>query len=236
MKTRAAFGFAELIITLLIVSMLAAFTIPTLIKNYRASTYKAGLKYAYSFISQTIQRMTFEEGMMPTVSNYPRHEFKPAFVKYVKVMKDCGWGWSDVDQDTKPCVQRNKSGSGGGSDFSNYKTYNRYRNASGEFLDDGQFILLNGMYVFIENTWTTVGGPIYITVDVNGYVKKPNLWGHDLFTFQIMEDGKVLPMGAEGTTFTDTRVYCSRSSSNDDNGIGCTYKALSDEEYWKNLP
>lgn len=87
--------------------------------------------------------------------------------------------------------------------------------------------------IFLERP---VGGEqMFITVDVNGIKKKPNLWGHDLFTFQVMDDGKILPMGAEGTLYTDENAYCSKSSNNGLNGIGCTYKALNDKSFWKNL-
>jgi len=75
---------------------------------------------------------------------------------------------------------------------------------------------------------------LFISVDVNGHNKKPNRWGHDLFTFQVMDNGKLLPMGAEGTAYDER--YCSTTSSNGYNGIGCTYKALTDKDYFKNLP
>ena len=42
-------------------------------------------------------------------------------------------------------------------------------------------------------------------------------------------------MVAEGTNFTDEK-YCSATSSEDYNGIACTYKALTDKDYFNNLP
>ena len=60
---------------------------------------------------------------------------------------------------------------------------------------------------------------------------------YDLFTFQIMNDsGKLIPMGADGTVFTDLNTYCSSTSTNAQNGIACTYKALTDKDYFNNLP
>lgn len=85
----------------------------------------------------------------------------------------------------------------------------------------------------MENSET---GPVYISVDVNGYNKNPNKWGHDLFTFQLTDDGKILPMGAPGTTYNNIDSYCSSTSSHIYNGAGCTYKALTDKDYFKNLP
>ena len=102
------------------------------------------------------------------------------------------------------------------------------------YFDDGQFVLSDGSLILIENP--TGLERVYITVDVNGYLKNPNRWGHDLFTFQLMNDGRILPMGAPDTTFTDKNTYCSATSSDQYNGIACTYYALSDKNYFNNLP
>lgn len=100
------------------------------------------------------------------------------------------------------------------------------------FLDDGQFILKDGSIIFIEND----GSPsVFISVDVNGYIKKPNKWGHDLFTFQLMKNGELLPMGHPKTKYATKDEYCSSTSENQYNGIGCTYYALNEKNYFKNL-
>ena len=75
----------------------------------------------------------------------------------------------------------------------------------------------------------------FITIDINGFQNKPNRWGAYLFTFMVMPDGKLLPMGGKDTKFSED-IYCSASSTNVYNGIGCTYKALTEKDYFKNLP
>ncbi len=50
-----------------------------------------------------------------------------------------------------------------------------------------------------------------------------------------MDDGKLLPMGMEGTRYLATDGYCSKISTSGYSGIGCAYKAVSDPNYWKNL-
>ena len=50
-----------------------------------------------------------------------------------------------------------------------------------------------------------------------------------------MPDGKLLPMDSQETRFSEDE-YCSAASTNKYNGIGCTYKALTDKDYFKNLP
>ena len=85
----------------------------------------------------------------------------------------------------------------------------------------------------IENVYAS---NLFISVDVNGVGKEPNAWGHDLFTFQVTDDGRLLPMGALGTRYTNMSLYCSPTSSDEQNGIACTEKALRDSKYFKNLP
>jgi len=77
----------------------------------------------------------------------------------------------------------------------NERNFKKYRTYSGDSLrrlalfDDGQFVLMDGSLILIEYSISA------ITIDVNGYLKNPNRWGYDLFTFQLMNDGRILPMG-----------------------------------------
>ena len=98
-------------------------------------------------------------------------------------------------------------------------------------LDDGQFVLKNGMLVMIENYST---GKIFISIDINSITKKPNIWGQDLFTFQLMTDGKLLPMAADDPAY-EAEDYCSKPSTNTLNGIACTERALTDIHYWDEI-
>lgn len=235
LTNKNGFTLAEILISLTIIGVVMAITIPSVLRNHNAVALKSGFEYAFTFASRSVKKMNFEEGKLPTPDSYPSQTFKPAFVKYVKVLKDCGFGWADKDNTVRPCVERTlkeNPTSVYDTETKAYKTYNKKHYIYSYRMDDGQIILLNGMYVFIEND----SGPIYLTVDVNGYVKKPNLWGHDLFTFQLMNDGKVLPMGAPGTEYTNAAVYCSKTSEDTMNGIACAYKAVMDPNYFKTLP
>jgi hypothetical protein len=93
------------------------------------------------------------------------------------------------------------------------------------YFDDGQFVLNDGSFIFIEN----YNSSKYISVDVNGYAKKPNRLGRDLFMFQLMDNGELLPMGAKGTDYySATNEYCSNTSTHNMNGAGCTARILRD--------
>ena len=69
------------------------------------------------------------------------------------------------------------------------------------------------------------GQRVIISADVNGPYKKPNRLGKDLFMFQIDNDGKLLPMGEDGTLY-QAAAYCSKTSTDKMNGAGCTSKML----------
>lgn len=54
--------------------------------------------------------------------------------------------------------------------------------------------------------------------------------------FQIDNKGQLFPMGAPATMYySSSEEYCSKTSRNDINGAGCTYKALTDKNYWNSF-
>jgi hypothetical protein len=71
-------------------------------------------------------------------------------------------------------------------------------------------------------------------VDINGFKKGPNLWGHDLFTFYVPPIQQILkPCGYHEPTGD---AVCNKDSTSPYNGLGCAQYALSDKDYFKNLP
>ena len=149
-------------------------------------------------------------------------------MKYMNAIKDCGYGHSDAD---KACIKNYGSGNLENSTY--YKNYNGTSSINNGMFDEGQFVLTDGSLILIQNSSQT--DLLFISIDVNGFNKRPNRLGQDLFMFQISNKGKLLPMGAEGTTYQN-ETYCSNTSTNPMNGAGCTYKALSEPDYFKNLP
>lgn len=121
-----------------------------------------------------------------------------------------------------------------------YKAYNKTTNAYIHYFDDGILSMQDGTSIYFENhnalgNDTSVKTPmIFISVDINGYLTQPNVWGIDMFTWQIV-DGELLPMGAKGTYFTNENTYCNPKSNADKNGIACTVKAKDNADYFKNI-
>lgn len=60
--SRSAFTLAEVLITLGIIGMVAALTIPALIANYQKTVLKNQFKHAYSLVSQAIRQVEVNNG------------------------------------------------------------------------------------------------------------------------------------------------------------------------------
>ena len=202
-------------------------TLPALVNNNRNKQLETGLKRSYSVIGQALNMYQAETGERLKLGNVGEHKLKPTLMKYMKVIKDCGFGHSDSDFACIPNTGEVESYS------KVYKTYNN-KTIYLPLFDDGQFVLNDGTLILLENARLE---RIYISVDVNGFKKRPNRLGQDLFMFQIDDKGALRPMGAQGTDYySEQEEYCSRTSTNNMNGAGCTYKALNEPDYFKNLP
>lgn len=233
---KKAFTLAEILVTLGIIGVVAAMTLPTIIDNSRNKQLETALKKSYSVLSQALDMYYAEEGVKLTPKNCKYRELKPILMKYMHTVKDCGWG-TDV---LKACVPQQSIL----TDEQKAKGYVKYKTLNGKYdigmnnFDEGQFVLNDSSLVLIENLGTDRNSDyLFISVDVNGYNKRPNKLGIDLFMFQINNEGTLLPMGAKGSHFyTANDAYCSMTLIHSMNGAGCAYKALNEKDYFKNLP
>lgn len=233
-----AFTLAEVLITVGIIGVVAALTLPALIEKHRRVELQSALKVAYSLLQQGLERMNADWGYPLTPQDFGYRTFKSAYIEYFDNPVDCNWGGRHSTTNEILC----STGAYTTSNESTYEasdTYKIYNNKSGiamesNYIDDGQFALKNGMLVMIENE---ISGRLFISVDINGVGKSPNAWGHDVFTFQLMDDGKLTPMGAPDTFYPVDSYpsYCSKSSTNVNNGLNCTYKAFTDDSFWDGI-
>ena len=215
------FTLAEVLITLGIIGVVAAITIPGLINNYKAERLHSKFLKTYSLLQQVFKQMQADEIPLDPAS-YPgaTNPFYKTFLKYLNGTVNCGrLGYSsDYDIRTAPCY---------------YTRAYKYKDLSGKStiaevrLDDGQLVLPDGTILFFENY--TNG--IWISADLNG-LDAPNRWGIDLFTFQFIEE-ELRTMGSSGTLYENTDTYCNYSKTSSLNGIACAHKAKEDSSYFK---
>jgi len=209
------FTLAEVLITLGIIGVVAALTLPSLMSRIGKQQLEASFKKAYSVLQNALISLNYEQGFETTPESYSGISFYYNIINHLKILHSARTA--------------NFAANAG------YKDFNRQYSISLTLFDDGQIILQDGTFLAIENPYSSANAHIMIFVDTNGMKKQPNLLGHDLFVFQIGDDGKLLPMGAEGTLYTNPTL-CLKTTNNANNGMTCTLKALTEPDYFKNLP
>jgi len=202
------FTLAEVLITLVIVGVVAAFTIPTLINKTEEREFKAALKKNYSILQQVFDKYYIEHGERLSYDVITSTSGTKTFLQKIEKY------FSSIKSDTSIAPLSN---------FSEiYTTYDGKRNLIYGNFNDGMMILNDGTALFFNND----SGGVFILVDVNGYEKKPNRLGKDTFMFEVISNGNLLPIGAEGTQYADMDKYCSNNSTSYYNGAACTNKVL----------
>jgi len=202
---KKAFTLAEVLITLGIIWIVAAMTIPSLMNNIQDKQFKEAAKEAYSKASQVITQMKQDNGGNFAYYITTANSFKPVFMTYFKIAQDCS---------PTLCVAAS-----GASTV--------YKSLHGDAADTwpvgfGQFITNDGMFWAIYND----GISLSIMVDVNGYTKGPNVYGRDTFFFQPVNDN-LIPTGANGTT----TGFCDKTTSSWIQGISCMYNVMQGIDY-----
>ena len=223
---KAAFTLAEVLITLGIIGVVAAMTIPTLISNYQEKATVSKVKQAFSIISQAYQLAKIENGAFGTwgfkgASSYDKDDdgqnvisadsaenmkiFWQKLSPYLKVASSCYYDDSSCQFPVDKIYML--AGSEKNIDEANYSSLS----------------LANGM--------TFLGGWINdpacrnsnvicgdFGIDVNGLATAPNTLGRDIFYFYIYRD-KIVPMGEKNFPYN-----CNiEDDGQSNNGYYCTF-------------
>ncbi len=221
----AAFTLAEVLITLAIIGIVAAMTIPTLITNYQKKQTVSKLKQTYSIISQALTMAQAEHGDTTTWdvagiygtptddANFSSKEALETFVKkyfipYLNVSKD--YGYTSVSSIKYDGPRLPFTG--------NY--------TSGK--DSLKYFLLLSNNVFISIVIETSGcasgtsvedgtcvdrylHPVFY-VDVNGF-QKPNTLGKDIFVMRFNLNSRVVEFYRYASTRQSALSNCATGNS-----------------------
>ena len=222
-----AFTLAEVLITLGIIGVVAAITLPNLMTAYKARTLRSQFMKSYSLIQQAYKMMQADGiGLSPSdfdsLVTRQIHPFQTAIQPYFTGTTNCRQGSS-----SSVCL--NDISTKG----SPYLTLAGKNKISWSFFDDGQFALKDGTLFLFENP--NGGKRVWLFVDINGIQGKPNKAGVDLFVFQLTDDG-LKAMGDDGTDYIGD-AYCATTgwSGGAYNGMSCTNKAKNDPDYFKKV-
>ena len=187
LKGFRGFTLAEVLITLVIIGVIAAMTIPTLINKTNNQEYVSKLKKTYSTLTQATNQIIADEGT-PRVdiggwATSP-DDMLTRYKKYLSRAKECTTGQSCIGN-----IQY--SAMPGSSVANNYAIMLNY----------ARLVLADGTFVNFQTSNNDCSGAqigdynicAYIHVDING-AKGPNVWGRDAFRFYLTEHG-LLPTG-----------------------------------------
>ena len=230
-KVKFAFTLAEVLITLGIIGIVAAMTIPNLIMNFKAQRLKSQFFRTYSIIQQVFKDME-AEGDSSDPYTYPTATFYKTFQKYITGSIDCR-----NKQDDTACYKL-RSGT------KKYRTLNgQIFDDSAGYFDEGQLLLQDGTLLLFEQY---NGGEFdrhsFIAADLNGINNPPNVFGYDVFVFQFV-DGEILPVGHSKTgernqtvswTYSP-EVYCNENKAINASGWACAQLAVTDSDYFKKV-
>ena len=186
------FTLAEVLITLGIIGVVAAMTIPILIANNQKAQYVTALQKGYTEFNQALIQISTDYGCTGDLqctglfaNGTTNDTLGQALVRYFNVTKNCG----TINQNT----------SGQNSCMSMFAS-NNFDGTSARYGIDVnyRFIIADGMSFRILNYGTNCSldaaigstGSLtqacgYIQMDVNGPLKGPNNFGRDIFVFYI---------------------------------------------------
>lgn len=196
----SAFTLAEVLITLGIIGIVAALTIPSLMNNIQDSQFKQAWKKNYSVISQAYQRYVTENGGSATgLCAYSAVCVRDVLQPYLNIAKLCSssasegcWSPAGTLRNYTGTTAAGMPTNGGNTTFSN----------PGLVLNDGTFMLFESSYdsTCPVSVWSgnlrTCG---YVIVDVNG-IKPPNQVGKDVYLL-FFTDVNTVPAGNIGSPY-----------------------------------
>lgn len=167
---KKGFTLPEVLITVVVIGIVAAMTIPTLVENYHYKTYSTKIKKSVYEFSSAVDMFITEEGKtsLSSTSMFVNDGLDKFMTNKFNVIKTC----SNSPNGCFAASYTSINGSGNNGSFSCSKSYT---------LADGSAVCL------------TVGNnkkEATLYIDING-TEPPNMGGRDMFSFKIDDKGAV---------------------------------------------
>lgn len=253
-RSKQAFTLAEVLITLGIIGVVAALTLPSLINRTKNRELHTAFLKTFSELNQVAQKYYADMGETVTDTSFATktnlaNELMTKYYKGSTKITSNGMGTDDGNGNFLAFYSirtlNGKAYSGGANSQGKNSSFicdnsPFYQTASGAL-----FIFNDGVATENQN------GPV-VCVDINGK-KGPNRYGMDYFLFAFTKNGNVVPMGdlrqetygdvasngSANNFFLSGTARCSNTTNNINQNVTCAYYALSDthptkagKNYW----
>jgi prepilin-type N-terminal cleavage/methylation domain-containing protein len=165
------FTLAEVLITLAIIGVVAALTIPSVVRNYQKTQTVTRLKKAYTIMNQAVA--------MSELENAPKEQWNyslDASTFYENYLKKILKGVAGLRLSTPTLTYTALDG----------KTRCTWAVCG---INVRKIGLADGMFLFIGNSYSQLVGWRPMAIDINGE-KGPNRAGKDMFTMDIFAESK----------------------------------------------
>lgn len=231
MKRLTGFTMAEVLITLGIIGIVSAMTLPAVINRANHYILKQQFKKVYNTYSNALLKVYAENGAVfdcyytedEKDSDYTLHnsqckEFYASFVRTLNINSKCA-----TNAYENGCIPKYKGvdtiyKEQHGQDIpttgcAGFWEENILKRNAAYVLNDGSIIMVYDNHKLYDKIFL---------VDINGH-KKPNKWGQDLFVFQIKGNQKRVYLG-----YTNSKEGCTPVEDN-----GYTTQQMIEEIYRK---
>ncbi len=176
-KLSLGFTLAEVLVTLAIIGVVAAMTVPTLMQNYQRKSYVTQLHKVYSELQQAFLQFKNDKNALNLAeaglaNQATANEFMKTYFKTVNVCAKL----------EEPCVYNGK-----------YKNINGTTLSNSWWSDVNCVVLASGASICIEKFHADKIGNVrygHIFIDING-LQGPNVAGRDAFAVVYYEDGTI---------------------------------------------
>lgn len=211
---KRAFTLAETLITLAIIGVVAAITIPSLMQSTQDAELKTAWKNFYSEMNNATTQLVGDNGgsLKGLCSNGNHDCLRDLYKPYLKSIKTCDGG-------ANYGICWHSSGAFWALDGSTPVT-DSYTMMSGLVLNKGPLISFFYGSINCDNTSQTILRCGYFYADVNG-LKGPNKYGKDIFAAHVIENG-LKPYGTQQDTISKSCEGTVGVMS----GLGCSAKYL----------
>lgn len=175
---KAAFTLAEVLITIAIIGVVAAMTIPTLIQDYKEKVTITKVKKMYSTLTNAYQLYSAENGPIgniPLTEDGAKQAFE-IFKPYLKIANDCGTKGQE-------CIYNGNYKILDGTSWYNYNIDNKYY----------KIILSDSSTLIFRGGTAVLNIKLEVFYDINGK-EGPNQWGVDLFEFDLVDNAIITPI------------------------------------------